>query len=222
MTQKVSQSFKKLFAKNHTAVENAKKAENQLSNCPLPIGFKGKATVTGFVLDEAKATGKSYCRMEYSIIDDAEHQGKKTSRVWSIGESEKRTFEQSLASWLDDMENQGLPREVREGLSDPTEISEWFMSEARVVALDVKEDTWAGSRDGKKVSTYKLPEAVGAGSSMSPDEVSSGSSSSSSSDKVMFLGKPWTVVSRDGEEITIKNENGKERIITADQLDNAS
>jgi hypothetical protein len=220
MTQKVSHEFKKAWAKSATAVEVAKKAENQLSNCPLPLGFEGRAVVSGMVMDSKNDS--SYVRMEYTVVDDKEYKGKKCSRLWSLKASEKRTMEAAIGSFLDDMENQGLPRDVRENMSGPEDISNWFLSENRYVRLAVKEDTWSGSRDGKRVTTYRENEPVGTDSSMSPttSSVPFEIPSPEHSDTVMFLGKQHTVIARDGDMLQIKSPEGKIKNVTKEQLDN--
>ena len=130
-TVKVSSNFNKFLAKNSTAVQEVKKAENTMQTCKMPVGWKGNVIVVGGEADKGKdrkddkgqvQEGREYVRLDFNVVNDAEFAGAKCSLYWSFYDSEKATAMDRFQWMLNEMENLGLPREIRE--SDDTTMED--------------------------------------------------------------------------------------------------
>lgn len=223
-TSKVSSSFSKFLAKNATAVEEAKKAENSMQTCVMPVGWKGHAIVVGATADKGKdrkddkgntVEGNEYINIEFNVVNSEEYAGKKFSLHWSFYDSEKATAAQRFEWCLNEMENIGLPREIREEFTDITQVLDHFIKSDVVYDCEVVHNQYR--RGDKKEVKVTLVQSVSNDSSMAP---SSPTPTVEVGGKVSFMGKDWEVLAVDGDEIKIKSPTtGTERVIKASDMD---
>jgi hypothetical protein len=230
---KVSSNFNKALQRKAAAVEEARKAENLMSTCKMPVGWKGQATCVGAKADQGKdkkdekgqvTEGKLYVALEFQVINDPNFAGSKFNRMWFIWEDSKFTFEDRFGWCLNGMEMLGLPRDLRENYKDFEECLAYFSESDEVFDVEVVKSNYA--QDGKEVKVTRGALVVDTSSSMTPEGVVDSKPTASSSSKIevgstiTYLGKDWTVEEIDGDEITIKSSSsGKSRIISTDDLD---
>jgi len=133
----VSPEFISFLGKNHSKIEDAKRAEARGNNVPLPIGAAGTCIMTGFKLSKSKdkvqtdgstKEGTPFIEMELKVIDNSEHAGKTVKKQWWFMDSAKMDAAGRFQIFLDDMEKLGLPREVRMNHESPAEIGDYFLS----------------------------------------------------------------------------------------------
>lgn len=223
---KVSASFNKFLSKNNTAVQEAKKAENTMQTCKMPVGWKGHAVVVDAVADKGKdrkdekgntQEGNEYVRLEFNVVNDEQYAGSKFSLAWSFYDSQNATAADRFTWMLNAMENLGLPREMRE--SDDTsmdDILNFFLSQDTVYEAEVVTNTYRRG-DQKEVKVHRL-EDVGTGITMSPDTPPT--SELKEGQEVKYMGKMWELVVVDGEELTIKSKTtGSQRTIKASDVE---
>lgn len=209
---KVSSSFNKFLAKNATAVAEAKTAENTMMTCKMPIGWKGHCVCVGGVADTGKdrkddkgnvQAGNDFVNLDFNVVNDEEYAGSKFSRHWSFYDSEKATAMDRFTWMLNEMENLGLTREVREDPETSMEtILGQFIDKDTIYAAEVVADSYA--RDGKKIK-LNLMEAVDGSSSMSPTSTPPTSKLTVGGD-VKYMGKEWELVDVDGDDLAIKSK----------------
>lgn len=139
MKFEVSPEFKMFQAQTQTAFQEAGQQEHGASmGCDLPVGTRGKATISGGIASAGKPKvvngqpqpAKPYFLIEIEIVEPASHKGRKYNRYFDISHHEKYTTAQKIADWWDWMEDAGCPNEVRK-TGDPAQGFNWAGQEAR-------------------------------------------------------------------------------------------
>jgi len=168
--QAVSAKFNKFIEKNlrpGSALDKARKQESMLTGCPLPMDTAGVAVIADLEFAETPEKpdgtgGKLLVRASLEVETPDEYQGKSLKGpglTWFIASSEKQTEEEAFARCLDDLENMGLPRSVRENFQDLNEIVEHFTGNGpKRVNYSVVKDNWSGNASGKRVRAIKYEE----------------------------------------------------------------
>lgn len=224
---KVSNDFMKFQSKNASALSDAKKAENTMQTCSMPIGWSGKVICVDAVADKGKDSkddkgntreGNPYVRLEFQVINDEEYAGQKGSLAWSFYDTEKATSFDRYTWMLNAMENMGLPGEVRR--DDETTIEDLlqhFLDSDVVYTMSVEHTKYR--RDNKELKVV-LMDTVDDSDSVTPPGGESTASTGEAGDMVKYMGKEWELVSKDGEDLVIKSlKNGNERTIKTSDLD---
>jgi hypothetical protein len=235
---KVSDGFKRARAKHQNHIQDAKKAENTMQTCKMPVGWSGQAVIVDGVADQAKdrkdETGKTiegrpYIRLEFEVINDPEYAGAKFARVWSFFDSDKASFEDRYSWWLNDMENWGLPREDRETFEQESEIIDFFVDGNQVFNCEVNHNKIL--RGDKKEIVVTPAEAVDESDSMAPEEPAAPKASSKESPSpeadepdeaptVKYMGKDWDLLDEDGDDLLVRSRTtGKERTIKRSEVE---
>lgn len=223
---KVSASFNKFLSKNNTVVQEAKKAENTMMTCKMPIGWKGHAVCVDGVADKGKdrkddkgntQEGNEYVRLDFNVVNDEHFAGAKFSVAWSFYDSEKATAGDRFTWMLNEMENLGLPRQIRESEDTSMEdILEYFIKADAVYDCEVVHNSYRRG-DQKEVKVRKM-DTVATDINMSPDAVPT--SSLTVGQDVKYMGKSWELVLVDGEELTIKSKTtGSTRVIKSSDVE---
>lgn len=201
------------MAKNATAVADAKKAENTMQTCKMPVGWSGGAIVVDAIADKGQdrkdakgaiVEGREYVRIEFQVVNDEKFAGSKFSRFWSFYDSEKATAMDRFQWMLNDLENLGLPREIRENDASTLEdILGYFLEADVLYHCEVKNNDF--SRDKKEVQVSQL-QTVGDDDSILPPEDNTNVPSDLVGKDVIFMSKPWEVVKVDGNQLSIKSK----------------
>jgi hypothetical protein len=224
----VSDDFAKFYGRAAGAVEEAKKAENTLSSSPTPVGWKGQAVLLGSKADKSKeregadgtkSGGNPYVRMEFGIVGDEKFQGKKFTKNWTFFESANASAGDRFTWFLNELENMGLPRDIRENHESPQELLKAFADLDITFDVECAKDNYAN--DGKKMILRKPEEAVDGSDSMAPKTTTSSPEAldPKEGDEVPFLGSNWIVEARDGDHLQIKHPTrGSRREVTLSQL----
>jgi hypothetical protein len=192
---KVSSDFSKFYTQKARAFETAKTAEKQVRGIPVPKGTAGKALIVDFKADKAKGSeGNPYIAVEIEVIEPEEYRGKKfTGAIHSLYDSEKMDAAGRMAICLDDLEDMGLSREVRESHQSIDELAQDLLNTPHYVTFEVKE----GYKGRAECKCFACD---------APDSVKS--------DIVEYMGGKYHVVSRDGDQVTLRNVNNPEKLRT--------
>lgn len=149
----VSDSFKKFQQKKHNAFDKARKAENTLGGIPMPIDTNFEAQFVGVTAD-IDDKGRAFVKMDLVVTTPENFTGKKVIGYWMLFDSEKATEADRMAWMLNDLENMGLPREVRETHDDfVSDVLGWFENNTPIVKGRVVKD--AQANDGKRIRWSK-------------------------------------------------------------------
>lgn len=232
-TSKVSPSFTKFLAKNSEAVKHAKEAENTMQTCAMPIGWKGQVICVDAVADKGKdrkddkgnvVEGRDFIRLEFSVVNDSEYQGKKAAVVWVFFDTDKATSMDRFEWCLNELENLGLPREVRQGFNDISEVLEHFSNGDEVFEAEVVENKFRrGDQKELKVRRHSVVDNTTSMAPPSADHKSAQSSSKSTltiGQDVKYMGKSWELVDQDGDTIVVKSKaTGTNRTIKITDLE---
>lgn len=222
---KVSSKFNSFLAKQGKAVEEAKAAENTMSTCAMPIGWKGQLIIVDAFADETKEQkdektgkvieGRPYVRIEFSVVGDEDFLGKKTSKIWMFYDTEKATAVDRFTWFLNEMENYGLPREIRENHDSMEELLKEVCSLGIVYEGEVVANSY--TRDGKEVKVRQQAKAVDDSTNVVPGMETS---ELVIGQDVRYIKKDWEVTEIMDEKIKIKSkETGQERIVKIADLD---
>jgi len=229
---KVSATFGKFLAKKATQIEEAKKAENTMQTCLMPVGWKGQMVCVAAVADKGKDSkddkgntqeGREYVRLEFSVVNDAAYQGKKASLMWQIYDSANATATQRFEWMLNEMENLGLPRELRQGFNDFTEVLNHFLNSDEVYEGEVVHNSYR--RGDQKELKVRRAAIVDNTTSMAPPVTSTSSpapatTSQEPGSEVKYMGKMWEVVDQDGDTVVIKSKaTGNNRTVKLTDLE---
>ena len=212
--QKVSQGFENFMARNEHSFEDAKKAENNMGGIPLPIDAEGEATVLSITADvsKKKADGKGgnpYIRIEYVVNSPEQFVGKKFTRIHTLFDSANATKADRMEWTLNDLENHGLPREIRTGYKAFSEVLDWFDVEDRTIKYKV-----AASDYGNEGKEVKILRDFGTEEPV-VKAVESGRT-------VTYGGQLYEVVAEQGEDLVIRSpKTGKERTVPITAVEEA-
>lgn len=236
-TQRVSSDFNKAFGRLN-GVEDAKKAENTLNNIPVPVGWSGELVIsdvkTGTTKEQAKegktSGGDPYLIMEYTVVQDKAHQGKKLKKLFVFNETHNEKTNRTVTaaerfSWfLNELETAGLPRKLREDHDGVEDLIAWMLDKEnpRHVHGTVEHDDY--SRDKKKLTVRELEAPVDNTTSMSPAPASKKADSpeppANGPKMVEYMEKKWELVKDNGDTVVIKSTTtGKERTIPKSDLE---
>jgi hypothetical protein len=223
---KVSSAFSKFMSKNAKAVEEAKTAENTMMTCKMPVGWKGNCVCVGAEADKGKdrkddkgntQEGREYVRLEFSVVNDEEYAGAKFSTAWSFFDSEKASAVDRFGWMLNEMENMGLPGEIRRA-PDTTmdDILGHFINSDTVYEAEVVHNSYR--RGDQKEVKVRMVEAIDGSTSMAPTAEPTPTPEAGSD--VQYMGKSWELVDADGDDLVIKSKTtGQTRNIKASDLD---
>lgn len=219
---KVTSGFSKFMTKNASAVEEARKAENTMQTCKMPLGWSGFAICVDAVADQGKdrkddkgetQEGNPYVRLEFQVVNDEEYAGQKFSNAWSFYDSEKATAMDRFEWCMNALENMGLPEELRRGDADMAEILNFFIDNDTVYAAEVVKNAYR--RGDQKEVRITTTEAVDDTDSVVPNDtqVEVGG-------EVKFMGKPWEVMDIDEDDVKIKSKStGREKTVKLTDLE---
>ena len=222
-TSKVSPGFNNFMAKNQKAVEAAKEAENTMATCIMPVGWEGQCVCVDAVADQSKdkkredgtiQAGNPYIRLEFQVVGDESYTGKKFSKLWMFNDTAKATAADRFEWCLNEMENLGLPQELRKTFDSIDELLNHFITadvvyECRVVKNDY-------TRDNKEVKISRSAEDINDTDSVMPTV----EETTTKQTEVSYLGKVWDVVSQDGDKFVIRSRTTKqEREVNKSDLD---
>lgn len=223
----VSSAFQKFYGRQATAIEEAKKAENTMSNSPTPVGWSGQCVPMAAKADQGKdkvdpktkqkVPGNLYVNITFAIVSDEKYQGKQFTKNWTFFDSDGATMMDRYTWFLNDLTNMGLPQEVRENHQTPEELLDWILNSDSVFDCECQANERDTRGDGKVMRVRKAAETVDESTSMSPTTTSTSEPVTAPDwpqvgDKVKYLDIEWEVVERDGANVTIKTEkNGESR-----------
>lgn len=213
----VSQAARNFFAKNASAVEEARNAENMMQSTSLPIGFKGEAIVVNAFADEIKPKKDESGKLnespgllvvvELSVINNAEQQGTKAKKTYYIQTQGKATWQQKLEWMLNEFENQfGITRDERK-----MELEQIFeiLKGDKVYQIEVKSG-YQGRKDVLCSTAETVDTTTGTTATVGTFAVG---------DKVIFMDTPADVMEViDSDNIKIKTQNGNVRTVMASQV----
>lgn len=151
--QKVSNDFMKFQAKNTNHLADAAKAENTMNRNPLAIGTKGVATVVDMVAATSKK-GHPYVNMTL-VVATGPHEGTKLLKNWTFNETAKATPIDRFGWFLNELENAGFPRTIREQSNgDMNTIVQYYLDADPPiqVAFEIEKDDY--SMDKKRIVMY--------------------------------------------------------------------
>jgi len=225
---KVSSEFNKFLSRNAKAVQEAKEAENTMQTCKMPIGWKGYCVCTGAEAGKRKdrkdekgntQEGREYMRLEFNVVNDTEYAGSKFVLNWSFWDTEKATALDRFEWALNEMENLGLPRELRASPdTTPADILNFFAKGDTVYECEVIRNEYRRG-DQKEVKVRNV-ESVDGVENMAPESAHKPTSTMSPGQDVKYMGKDWELVDADGDDLVIKSKNtGQTRNIKASDLD---
>lgn len=225
---KVSSNFTKSVAKKATAVEEARKAENTMQTCKMPVGWSGHAICSGARADKGKdrkdekgqtQEGNDYVALDFEVINDEKYAGSKFSVVWTFYDSEKASWEDRFTWCLNGLENLGLPEEYRRGEDfDLAAALAFFADGDTIFAATVVHNEYR--RGDQKEVKVTLTEAVSDSDSISPDSDNVPASSIEIGSTVKYMGKDWEVMDVDGDDLQVKSlKTGNVKQLTLSDLD---
>jgi hypothetical protein len=151
--QKVSHDFMKFQAKNQNHLADAAKAENNMTRNPLEVGTKGIVTVVDLVAAQSKK-GNPYVNMTL-VVAAGPHEGTKLIKNWSFNDTAKATAIDRFGWFLNELENMGFPRTLRESSGGDVNVIIDYYLEANPpiqLAFEIMEDNYA--MDKKKTVLY--------------------------------------------------------------------
>lgn len=224
---KVSADFNKFLSRNAKAVEEAKTAENSMSTCKMPVDWKGFCIVTGAVADKGKdrkddkgntQPGRDFIRLDFNVVNDEEYAGAKFSLMWQFWDTEKATAMDRFEWCMNDLENLGLPGEVRRDPSTTMEdILAYFTSSDKVYSAEVVHNSYRRG-DQKEVKVHNI-EAIDGVENMAPEGHAPVSAPEPGQD-VTYMGKAWELVDIDGDDVIVKSKaTGQTRNIKLSDLE---
>lgn len=224
---KVSADFNKFLSRNAKAVEEAKTAENSMSTCKMPVDWKGFCIVTGAVADRGKdrkddkgntQPGRDFIRLDFNVVNDEEYAGAKFSLMWSFWDTEKATAMDRFEWCMNDLENLGLPGEVRRDPSTTMEdILAYFTNSDKVYGCEVVHNSFRRG-DQKEVKVHNI-EAIDGVEVMAPEGHAAVSTPEPGQD-VTYMGKAWELVDIDGDDVIVKSKaTGQTRNIKLSDLE---
>ena len=149
----VSDGFKKYQQKKHAAFDKARKAENTLGGIPMPIDTKFEAK---FVSVKADMDDKQrpYVKMDLVVTSPEQFAGKKVGCYWLLFDSANATEADRFGWMLNELENMGLPREIRVDHEDfGDDVLGWFIKNEPTIKGRVVKDEKAN--DGKRIRWSK-------------------------------------------------------------------
>jgi hypothetical protein len=224
---KVSSEFNKFLSRNAKAIEEAKVAENSMQTCKMPVGWKGNCVCVGGEAGKGKdrkdekgntQEGREYVRLEFSVINSEEYAGSKFVVNWSFWDTEKATAMDRFEWCLNELENMGLPGEIRRS-PDTTmeEILGFFINGETVYECEVSHNAYR--RGDQKEVKVRLVEAIDGVENMAPTS-SHTPVAPEAGTTVKYMGKDWELVDSDGDDLVIKSKtSGQTRNIKASALD---
>jgi hypothetical protein len=227
----VSSDFNKFYGRHQMAINEAKKAENSMSSGPCPVGWEGNAILLEAAAEVGKdrkddkgntVPGNPRVRMKFGIVGDQAYQGKTFQKFWSFYASANASEMDRYEWFLNEMENMGLPRAVRESHDDPSELLQWFVDNELVFHARCESDDYSRDKKAMKVSAPEAP--VDSTTNMSPEGNTTVATESSpeiaEGDVVKFLGSDWTVDAREGDKLSISRE-GRSRSVSISAVSKA-
>lgn len=225
---KVSSEFNKFLSRNAKAIEDAKAAENSMQTCKMPVGWKGYGVCVSGEAGKGKdrkdekgntQEGREYIRLDFNVVNDEEYAGSKFSTNWSFWDTEKATALDRFEWCLNEMENLGLPGEMRRSPDTTIEdMINFFVNGDIVYECEVVHNAYR--RGDQKEVKVRLVEAVDGVTDMVPHSPHTVTTTLSAGEEVKYMGKAWELVSADGDDLRIKSKTtGQTRNIKTSDLD---
>lgn len=209
----ISDKFKKFAAKTTKGkFDAARKAESMAGGCSLPVGTTGVAVVSDIVMsftkDKGDVPGYPIITIKLGVETPEESQGVTidgSGLIYWIKDSANQTEDVAWQRFLDDLEDIGLPREIRMNYEDIMEIEEWFKEAPRKVSYTVIKDTFAGNKSGKRINMTRFEEEVPAADDDASQDLDPNAV------YVMYLSKPHKVIESDSSTYTLESLSGRVR-----------
>lgn len=210
---KVSDKFSQFEQRNEHKLEEHRKAEKQSRGNPLPVGFVGKGIISDAHADISKQ-GVPYAVVTVTVVDDPDFEGKSCAgAIRSFKDSERQTKEEAYANFLDDLEDMGLPRQIRE--SQPLAgCFDYLLNEPHYVSITVMHN--ASTKDKKEVKCYALGGNESAPTAEGPSpEKEQDDTDYSEYEQCIYLGSPHYII-KDNEDGTLELKNVKTGKVRSD------
>jgi hypothetical protein len=156
---RVSADFMKFQAKNQNHLADAAKAENTMTRNPLAVGTTGVATVVDMVAATSKK-GNAYVNMTL-VVSSGPHEGTKLTKNWSFNETPKATAVDRFTWFLNELENMGFPRSLRESSGGDMNIiiNHYLEAEPPIqLGFEIEKDDY--SMDKKKIVLFPSDSVV--------------------------------------------------------------
>lgn len=201
----ISSGFAKFASKTtRGSFDEARKQESMATGCPLPIGATGVAVVGEIVCKETKVKqdgtgGDPLVMINLEVETPEEFRGKKlqgSGLMFTIKDGPNSTQADAWARMLDALEGMGLPREIRMGYEDFSEVLDWFSDEPRRVQYTVNKDSYAGNRSGKTVAAVEYFDTDSVPSAETPQVEEK---TDPNADYCNYLGKKYKIIGHDSE-----------------------
>lgn len=226
---KVSADFNKFMSRNAKAVEEAKMADNSMSTCKMPVGWKGFCICVGAEAGKENdrkddkgntVVGRDFIRLDMNVVNDEQYSGAKFTKKWQFWDTEKATAMERFEWCMNDLENLGLPGEMRRA-PDTTvpDMLDFFVKGDKVFGCEVKHNEFRRG-DKKEVEIHNI-EAVDGVETMAPEgHAPVAAAGMEAGSDVTYMGKAWELVDVDGDDLVIKSKNtGQTRNIKRSDLE---
>lgn len=229
---KASAAFKMMVQKM-PGYEQAKQAEANLNNVPVPLGWEGLCKAVDMIAS-VSGNDNAYIKFYLLPVNDEKYGSKPIEKLYTIKEKSYQgattSADEVYTKFLNDMERAGLPREVRTG-GDIDDIIAWWLDpdEDRLVYVSYNK---IDKNDPNSIGYVSLSRPRGGSVDTSSNLVpglpkenktpvtKTTSSSPEVGSKVMYMDRECDVVADLGEgKIRIKTQSGKERDVEVKDLD---
>ena len=228
---KISNDFASFYNGAHEKFEKARKGEEESQGIAMPIGTSGHAVIDDVVMAKSK-NGRPYIRFDFSVVEPAEHAGKKFGKVHSLFDSDNMTMAERFQIALDHAEEIGLSHETRANHTDPSEIAEELLATPHYVEFVIVKGSGTGAY-AKDSTTNAAPDfqpSQGKNQDANPPKASTSQATEQTSnageeggDVVKYLNGLHDVIGHN-EDGTIKiksRSNGKERDVNPASVEEA-
>lgn len=169
--QAVSTEFEKYFAKKKASFAEAQKAENESRGAPIPVGVTGICVVKDMTATLSRSKKVPMITLSCTVESPSEYNGKSFQRTWFISESEKASEADRYEWMLNDLENAGLPRDLRENHEGLVDICDYFISSGNKLDFEIVEDQY--STNNRRANIYARPDSPGNGQASDSGSVKS-------------------------------------------------
>lgn len=149
----VSDGFKKFEQKRKGAFKKAQEAENTARGIPLPIGTQGDCVSVEMKCGTTTKKSTPFINLIVLTTSPADKKDKRCQKTWFISDSEGASDTDRWEWMLNDLENAGLPREIRTEYKDfEKEVVGYFNNNKVRMNYRVVEDQYA--QDNVNINLY--------------------------------------------------------------------
>lgn len=153
--QKVSSDFAKWQEKTANKLSESKKAENNSTGIPLPVGATGLCTVIDLTFGTTKKNNHPYASIKCVTTE-----GKKFTKMYLFNGTEKATGADRWSWMLNEFENSGMPRAFREEKGDDANaLIDYFLAGEAPIQMSYEVVADSYGMNGKRVN-FGLPDGI--------------------------------------------------------------